>query len=142
MTKVPRSLINRFCALLLLGVATGCSHTPYTPTTGPLLTTGFFAGGTLQTARVDVVDVEDDAPILSCPGKGRQGCEVNWRYLHEGQTAAEVVDWLGQPAHQTGPDIFVEKVVSEWRYQHDGVVYFENDQLRYVDLPTTFEYTL
>jgi len=84
----------------------------------------------------------EDTTGSICPGQGRATCEVNWRYLQEGQTAADVANWLGQPSQQTGPDIFIEKVVAEWRYQHDGVVYFENDELRYVDLPTSFEYTL
>jgi len=149
MTRVLRSLTSQLGALLMCTLAaSGCSHTPYSPAaTTPYVLSGILSGGALQTARVKIRQeksevLAEEKPMSVCPGNGSAACEINWRFLEQGQTAGEVANWLGQPAQQTGPDIYIEKVVAEWQYQHDGVVYFENDELRYVDLPTSFEYNL
>ena len=62
--------------------------------------------------------------------------------LQEGTTPKQVTQWLGQAAVEDGPHIYVEKSVAQWHYPHSGVVYFENDALRYVDMPETFTFSL
>ncbi len=141
MTTELRSLTNRFSLLVMCAVfATGCSHTPYSPTGGAsFIASALVPVGALRTVRMEM---PDDKLARVCPGNGRADCEANWQHLQEGATAAEVAKLLGQPAQQTGPDIYIEKVVEQWQYGHNGVVYFENEELRYVETPTSFEYYL
>ena len=147
MTRVLRSLARRISVLLLSTVvATGCSHNPISSTTdtASILPAGFLSAGALQKVKVEpdqAAKTESDASPL-CPGPGTATCEINWRHLQQGITADEVVELLGEPGHQVGPDIYVEKVVAEWRYHDNGVVYFENDELRFVDMPESFDYSL
>ena len=93
----------------------------------------------MQTARIEQVQKQT---VIDCPGPGSAACEINWRHLQEGLTAAQVTEWLGEPTQQSGPDIYVQKIVAEWHYEHKGVVYFENEQLQYVDMPQSFVYPL
>jgi len=146
MTRVLRSLARRISVLLLSTVvATGCSHTPISPTDATsILPTGFLTAGALQKVKIEPAQAETaetEAPSL-CPGPGTASCEINWRYLRQGLTADEVVELLGEPGQQVGPDIYVEKVVAQWQYQDNGVVYFEDDELRFVDMPESFDYAL
>lgn len=146
MTRVLRSLNRRISVLLLSTVvATGCSHNPISPTDATsLIPAGFLSVGALQKAKIELheEDKSGDQSALDCPGPGTADCEYNWRHLSQGITADEVVKWLGEPSHQVGPEIYVEKVVAQWQYQHSGVVYFENEELRFVDMPESFDYSL
>jgi len=105
-----------------------------------MIVSGLLPGGAMQVARVEAPDATDSLPV--CRGTGHSSCETNWNLLRQGLTAAEVANWLGHPAQQTGPDIYIEKVVAEWRYENEGVIYFENEELRYVDMPVSFVYPL
>ena len=51
-------------------------------------------------------------------------------------------EWLGEPTQRIGPDIYVNKIVAELRFEHKGVVFFKDEQLQYVDLPESFVYPL
>lgn len=133
----------RFSIFLFFALAaSGCGITPYAPDSStPILAIGLSPSAALQTAKINL-PVEQETISPACPGQGSAACEINWRYLQEGVTAAEVVAWLGHPQQQAGPDIYVDKVVAQWQYEHNGIVHFENDQLRYVDMPASFVYPL
>lgn len=148
MATATRSFTGKFALLLVAVAAGGCSHTPNplsetAPGIAGFFTSGLHAGA-LQTSRIDVpagtakVSAKIQAP--ACPGAGDASCERNWWDLQEGLSASEVSDLLGEPASQDGPNIFVDKVVAEWSYAHQGVVYFVDGALQYVDMPKSFAY--
>ena len=143
-------LTRRFSTLLFCTVAlAGCSHTPASLTAPSSVIAGSMIHGAaiqpgtaLQTARIGHKEHTRGSPVVSCPGRGMASCEINWRRLYEGQTAAQVIEWLGEPTQRIGPDIYVNKIVAELRFEHKGVVFFKDEQLQYVDLPESFVYPL
>lgn len=147
MATATRSSTGKFALLLVALAAGGCSHTPNPMSETSPGIAGFFTGGlhagALQTSRIEVpADAAKAANTHSpvCPGAGDASCERNWRHLQEGFSASDVTDLLGEPATQNGPNIFVDQVVAEWSYAHQGVVYFVDGALQYVDMPKSFAY--
>ena len=138
------SLTRRFSTSLFCILAlAGCSHTPYSLTTSsPVIANGLIQGTAIQTARIGQIEPTRSRPVVNCPGRGRASCEINWRHLREGQTAAQVIEWLGEPIQQIVPEIYVNEIVAELRFEHKGAVFFKDEQLQYVDLPESLAYPL
>lgn len=146
MRTLLRNSGRQISAIALCVLFSGCAHSPlFSPTTtsaapSATIASSLMSGGAIQT--VKKIKLPEPAKIIEpvCPGPGNANCEINWLSLQAGLSEDEVSHWLGQPIERNGPDIYVDKVVAQWKYEQSGVVYFENAVLKYADLPDSFRF--